>query len=126
MSNHLNVLVVEDNDDAATVEALMLATENHVVRIASDGPAAVREVQEARPDVVLLDLTLPGFDGFEVAKRIRQMSLAKQPWLVAVTGRCEEDDFRRSKDVGIDMHLVKPVAPEMLCTLLRRFQAVPH
>lgn len=126
MSHGLNVLVVDDDDNTATVEALLLATENHVVNVASDGPAAAREVQQAKPDVVLLDLSLPGFDGFEVARRIRQLNLSKQPWVVAVTGRCEEQDFRRSKDVGIDMHLVKPVAPETLCLLLRRFQAVPH
>ncbi len=126
MSNRLNVLVVEDDEDAATIEALLLATENHVVRIASNGPAALRDVEDAKPDVVLLDLTLPGCDGFEVAKRIRQLNLSKQPWLVAVTGRCEEEDFRRSHAAGIDVHLVKPVAPETLCILLRGFQSIPH
>lgn len=126
MSNHLNVLVVEDDENAATIEALLLATENHVVRIAADGPAALREIESARPDVVLLDLALPGCDGYEVARRIRELNLSERPWLVAVTGRCEEEDFRRSRAVGIDMHLVKPVAPETLCTLLRGFQSVPH
>ena len=126
MSHGLNVLVVEDDEDDATIEALLLATENHLVPIASDGPAALREVADGKPDVVLLDLALPGLDGFEVARRIRELNLSKQPWLVAVTGRCDEEGFRRSKDVGIDMHLVKPVAPETLCLLLRRFQSVPH
>jgi CheY-like chemotaxis protein len=126
VSNHLNVLVVEDDPDAATFEALLLGLENHLVRIASDGPAALREMQDARPDVVLLDLALPGCDGLEVARRIHKLNLSKRPWLVAVTGRSEEEDFRRSKDAGIDMHLVKPVPPETLCTLLRGFQDVPH
>jgi CheY-like chemotaxis protein len=126
MANHLNVLVVEDDEDAATIEALLLATENHEVRIACDGPAALREIVNAKPDVVLLDLALPGCDGFEVARRIRELKLSKRPWLVAVTGRCEEADFQRSQAVGIDMHLVKPVAPETLCILLRGFQSVPH
>jgi len=126
MSNQLNVLVVEDDPDTATAEALLLATENHQVRIASDGPAALREIEEAEPDVILLDLALPGYDGLEVAKRVREMNLSKPPWLVALTGRSDEDDFRRSKDAGIDMHLVKPVSPETLCTLLRGFQSVPH
>jgi DNA-binding response OmpR family regulator len=126
MSDHLNVLVVEDDPDAATAEAMLLATENHQVHIASDGAAALREIEDARPDVVLLDLTLPGCDGLEVARRIHQLNLSKRPWLVAVTGRTEEEDFRRSQDAGIDMHLVKPVAPETLCTLLRGFQNVPH
>jgi DNA-binding response OmpR family regulator len=126
MSHPLNVLVVEDDEDAATFEALLLATENHQVRIASDGPAAIREIEDAKPDVVLLDLALPGCDGFEVARRVRNLKLSKRPWLVAVTGRCEEEDFRRSQAAGIDMHLVKPVAPETLCTLMRGFQNVPH
>ena len=126
MSHPLNVLVVEDDEDTATLEALLLATENHQVRIATDGPAALREIEEDKPDVVLLDLALPGCDGIEVAKRIRQLNLSKRPWVVAVTGRCEDDDFRRSQAAGIDMHLVKPVSPDILCTLLRRFQSVPH
>jgi CheY-like chemotaxis protein len=115
----LNVLVVEDDEDAATIEALLLATENHVVRIVSDGPAALREVQQVRPDVVLLDLSLPGLDGYEVARRIRDMELPTRPLLVAVTGRCDEADVCRSKDVGIDMHFVKPVSPEILLMVLR-------
>jgi CheY-like chemotaxis protein len=122
----LNVLVVEDNEDQATVEALLLATENHAVEIATDGPAAVRVVQEVKPDVVLLDIGLPGFDGYEVARRIHEMKLPKQPLLVAVTGRWEEEDLRRSRDAGIDVHLVKPVAPETLCVLLRQFHNVVH
>jgi CheY-like chemotaxis protein len=125
MANHLNVLVVEV-DPVATFEALLLGLENHLVHIASDGPAALREIENAKPDVVLLDLALPGCDGLEVARRIHQLNLSKRPWLVAVTGRSDEEDFRRSQAAGIDMHLVKPVAPETLCTLLREFQNVPH
>ena len=126
MSHPLNVLVVEDDEDTATLEALLLATENHQVRIATDGPGALREIEDDRPDVVLLDLALPGCDGLEVAKRIGQLNLSKRPWLVAVTGRCEEEDFHRSQAAGIDMHLVKPVSPQTLCSLLRGFQCVPH
>ena len=115
----LSVLVVEDDDDAATVEALLLGMEHHQVTIASDGPAALREVRQAAPDVVLLDIGLPGLDGHEVARQIHEMRLPKQPMLIAVTGRSDTQDVRRSREVGIDMHLVKPVAPDTLCLLLR-------
>jgi DNA-binding response OmpR family regulator len=115
----LNVLIVEDDEDAATVEALLLGMENHDVTIASDGPAALREVQQGTPDVILLDLGLPGIDGLEIARRIRQMHLPKRPMLIAVTGRSDVQDVRRSREVGIDVHLVKPVAPDKLCLLMR-------
>ncbi len=115
----LNVLVVEDNEDAATIEALVLGMEHHAVTIASDGSAALHEIRQGTPDVVLLDLGLPGLDGYEVAECIHHMGLPKRPLLVAVTARDDAEDVRRSREVGIDIHLVKPVPPEKLCVLLR-------
>jgi len=123
-SDGLHVLVVEDDADSARTQALLLSAENHVVSIAGDGPSALREVQDSKPDVVLLDIGLPGMDGYEVARRVFDMNLWKRPLLVAVTGLGEAKDLRRSQEVGIDLHLVKPVAPETLCMLLRRFQRV--
>src|SRR5262245_30703389 len=114
-SDGLHVLVVEDDPDCARTQALLLSAENHADSVLGDGFAALREVQDSRPDVVLLDIGLPGMDGYEVARRIFDMNLWKRPLLVAVTGLGESKDLRRSQEVGIDLHLVKPVAPETLC-----------
>src|SRR5262245_52026329 len=105
MANHLNVLVVKDDKDTAIYEALLLAMENHQVRITSDSYSAVREARATKPDIVLLDLNLPSIDGFEIARQIREMDLAKRPVLIAVTNRTTTKDFRQSRVVGIDMHL---------------------
>jgi two-component system CheB/CheR fusion protein len=117
-------LVVEDNEDSATSQALLLGLEGHRVTLAADGPTALREVQRACPDMVLLDIGLPGMDGYEVARRVHEMQLWKRPLLVAVTAWGEEADRRRSAEVGIDLHLVKPVDPQTLIALLRRFRSV--
>jgi CheY-like chemotaxis protein len=115
----LNVLVVEDNEDAATIEALVLEMDSHVVTIASDGLAAVRKVQENTPDVVLLDIGLPGLDGYDVAERIHDMKLQKRPLIIAVTARNDPAEMQRSRAAGIDIHLVKPVPPDTLCLVMR-------
>jgi CheY-like chemotaxis protein len=116
--------VVEDDKDGATSQALLLGLEGHRVTLAADGPTALREVQQACPDVVLLDIGLPGMDGYEVARRVHEMQLWKRPLLVAVTAWGEEAHRRRSAEVGIDLHLVKPVDPQTLIALLRRFRSV--
>ena len=122
----LNVLVVEDDDDAATVEALVLGMENYAVTIASDGPAALRHIEQNAPDVVLLDIGLPGLNGHEVAERVYRMRLPKRPMLIALSGRDDAQQRRRSRQAGIDLHLVKPVAADKLCLLLRHIAAMFH
>jgi two-component system CheB/CheR fusion protein len=120
----LRVLVVEHDTVTAAVEAQVLATEDHTVTIAADGVAALREVRNLQPDVVLLDLVLPDLDGVEVARRIRTMNLPKRPLLVAVTDRDDGENRRRCTAVGIEVHLVKPVAHETLCVLMRQFHRI--
>jgi CheY-like chemotaxis protein len=117
----LRVLIVEDVADASAVLALLLRMEGHDVRVAPDGPAALALAEAISPDVVLLDIRLPGLDGWEVARRLRRRS-GKPPFLVALTGYGGECDRRRSEAAGIDLHLVKPADPELLLWLLRRFQ----
>jgi two-component system OmpR family response regulator len=118
----LRVLVVEDVADTSDTLVLLLHLEGHEVWVASDGPAALRQAGECEPDVVLLDLRLPGLDGWEVARRLCRQRLKKRPLLVAVTGYGQECDRRCSAEAGIDLHLVKPVDPERLLGLLKRFQ----
>jgi CheY-like chemotaxis protein len=123
----LRVLVVEDDAGLASDLAMLLGRCGHKVRVASDGAAALEATQASAPDVVLLDIGLPGMDGYQVARRVREEiapAMAKAPLLIAVTGRAGEADRRRSQEAGIDLHLVKPVDPHELLRLLERFQKI--
>jgi PAS domain S-box-containing protein len=114
----LRVLVVEDNVDAAESVALLLRLYGHEVQVVHTGPAGLEAAHAFRPNVVLLDIGLPGMDGYEVAKRLRQDAELKRVPLIAMTGYSREEDRSRSREVGIDQHLVKPVEPEKLHQLL--------
>ena len=102
------VLVVDDNKDAAEILAMLLEASGHDVRVAHDGPTALEAAIDYQPDAVLLDIGLPGLDGFEVAKRIRQQTTLENIVLVALTGYGRETDRLRSQEAGFDHHLVKP------------------
>ena len=104
----LRVLVVDDNECAAEILKMLVLDSGHLARMAHTGPTALAEALEYRPDVVLLDIGLPGLDGFEVAKRIRQEPLLHNIVLVAITGYGQESDQRHSREAGFDHHLVKP------------------
>ena len=112
------VLVVDDNVDAAEALALLLESSGHDVRTVHDGPTALEAVLDYRPDVVLLDIGLPGLDGFEVASRIRRFTGREGIRLVALTGYGQEGDQRRSREVGFDHHLVKPADFEAIQRIL--------
>ena len=102
------VLIVDDNVDSARSLADLLKMSGHDVRLAHDGPPALQTAINYRPDVVLLDIGLPGLSGFEVARRIRQQPTLKNIVLVALTGYGQETDRQRSLEAGFDHHLVKP------------------
>jgi PAS domain S-box-containing protein len=104
----LKVLVVDDNVDAAKSVAMLLRTSGYDARTAPDGPSAFQLALEYRPRVVLLDIGLPGVDGYEVAKWIRQEPSLKDVVLVALTGYGQETDRQRSREAGFDHHLIKP------------------
>ncbi|WP_439628934.1 response regulator [Gemmata sp.] len=120
----LSVLVVEDSADTAQSTADLLSMCGCRARVADGGPAGLRAAGEEVPDVVLLDIGLPGMDGWEVARRMRHAARGKQPLIVAVTGRGTDGDRDRSADAGIDLHLVKPVAPAALVLLLAQVRGV--
>ena len=107
-STGCRVLVVDDNVDAAQSLARLLEMTGHEYRLAYDGPSALEAVMEYRPDVVLLDIGLPGLDGFEVAQKIRQQAALCKIVLVALTGYGQDADRQLSQDAGFDYHLVKP------------------
>ena len=104
----LKVLVVDDNADAAAALATLLETDGHHVRRAHDGPAALAVADAFRPDAVVLDLGLPGMDGYEVARRLGAKGERRKPVLVAVSGYGRDEDRRRSRDAGFDHHFIKP------------------
>ena len=112
------VLVVDDNLDSAETIALMAQLWGHDVRTAHDGQAALEMAADYRPEVVLLDIGLPGMDGFEVARRLREQEWMAGVMLVAMTGYGQEEDRRRSREVGFDHHMVKPIDPGVLQALL--------
>jgi CheY-like chemotaxis protein len=120
----LRVLVVEDEADTAASVAMLLRLDGHEVQVAGDGPTALRVAQERPPDVALLDLLLPGMDGYEVARRLLERATDKRPLLIAITGCGQEPDRQRSAQAGIDLHLLKPVDPAALQGLLKRFQGI--
>jgi CheY-like chemotaxis protein len=120
----LRVLVVEDDEDTAASLSMLLRLYGYDVEAAADGPGALRAVQASRPDVVLLDLGLPKMDGWAVARQIRKQTGWRRPFLVAISGYGTQADQFRSQEVGIDLHLVKPVDPEELEVLLKRFEAL--
>jgi PAS domain S-box-containing protein len=116
------VLVVDDNVDSAKVLAKLLRISGHDVRTAYTGPTALEAAAAYPPDVVLLDIGLPGLNGYEVARRLRQNHQLKGVRLVAVTGYGQESDHQLSREAGFDLHLVKPVeyqeVRKLLSTLL--------
>jgi CheY-like chemotaxis protein/anti-sigma regulatory factor (Ser/Thr protein kinase) len=113
------MLVVDDNHDAASSLALLLQLMGHDVRVAHDGEEALRLAQQFRPQTMLLDLGMPGMDGYEACRRIRSADWGKGVRLIAITGWGKEEDRRKSAQAGFDLHLVKPVDPETLAQLLR-------
>ena len=120
------ILIVDDNADSARSLARLLRLSGHEVNTAGDGPGALREIEATHPDFVLLDIGLPGMDGYEVARSIREGRDSGRPVLVAVTGYGQEEDRRRSREAGFDYHFVKPVELDTLFSLLESHQCATN
>jgi CheY-like chemotaxis protein len=112
------VLLVDDNTDACDSLAELLRECGHDVRVAHDGSAALRDAPGFQPDVIVLDIGLPGMDGYEVARRLRGEPRLSGAILVALTGYGEERHRRRAEESGFDHHMTKPVDLEKLTALL--------
>ncbi|HZU36052.1 MAG TPA: response regulator [Gemmataceae bacterium] len=112
------VVVVDDNKDGAESLAMLLEFWGHDVKIAHDGPSALKTVQAEAPEVVLLDIGLPGMDGYQVARRLRAGPQPNQAVLVALTGYGQDEDRRRTREAGFDYHLTKPINPDALQDLI--------
>src|SRR5436305_5462416 len=119
------VLVVDDNRDAAESLELLLQIWGHQARSAQDGPEALSLAAEFQPEIVLLDIGLPGMDGYEVARQMRAQPAGRNALIVAVTGYGRNSDRLQSQEAGFDHHLVKPVQPEVLQELIASAKAAP-
>jgi two-component system, OmpR family, response regulator len=121
----LRALVVDDNTDTAGSTGELLALHGFDARVATTGRDAIRLARAEPPDAILLDLSMPIVDGFEVARQICEacdVAHARRPLLVAVTGHGSDDDRARTKAAGFDLHLTKPVAPALLVAVLRQHE----
>lgn len=116
------VLVVEDNDDARHMLVAALALDGHQVQAAPDGESGLELASRTPPDVVLIDIRLPGIDGYEVARRLRAANERRRIALVALTGFGQTEDRRRAFDAGFDAHLVKPVNTDRLKRVIAELQ----
>jgi CheY-like chemotaxis protein len=112
------ILVVDDNHDSALSLAMLLSIMGHDTRTAHDGESALEMAESFLPDVVLLDIGLPKLNGYEVAQRIRENAWGASMFLIAVTGWGQDEDRERSSEVGLNVHMVKPVEPAALEKLL--------
>jgi PAS domain S-box-containing protein len=120
------ILVVDDDRDAADSLALLLRLWGHEVRTSHDGQSALKAARSYQPDLVLLDIGLPGLNGYEVGRQLREEFGKEQMLLVAMTGYGQEEDRRRSQQAGFDHHWVKPVDPVALRALLAALDRVPR
>ena len=116
------ILVVDDNRDSANSLGILLSMAGNIIQTAHDGEEAVERAVSFGPSVILLDIGLPKMNGYEAARRIRELPGGKTLVLVALTGWGQEEDRRRSREAGFDHHLVKPVDPTMLQVLLDSLQ----
>jgi CheY-like chemotaxis protein len=105
----VRIMIVDDNRDSADSLASLLQLDGHETQVAYSGPGALERASQFRPALVLLDIGLPGMDGYEVARMLRAAPATAQVGLVAVTGYSRSEDERRARDAGFNAHLVKPI-----------------
>jgi CheY-like chemotaxis protein len=114
----VHILIVEDNEDGRESLRELLELWGHQVSVAGNGPEGVEMAFSIRPEVALIDIGLPGLDGNEVARRIRELLGGEEIALIAMTGYGQPEDRRRALQAGFDRYLVKPVDPAELSRLL--------
>jgi two-component system CheB/CheR fusion protein len=116
--NLLRVLVIDDSPDMCASTARLVNLWVHDARVATDGLAALEAAAQFNPDVILLDIAMPGMDGYEVARRLRQEPGPARPLLVSMSGFVGTEFRLRALESGCDLHWIKPVEPEILQRLL--------
>lgn len=119
-SGRLRILIVDDNVEGGQLLRALLAQRGHDVTVAVSGEEAVRVAKDILPHIGLLDIGMPGMDGYALAEHFRHDPLHSSMFLVAVTGWAQEEDKRRAIEVGFDAHVTKPADPDELNQLLLR------
>jgi CheY-like chemotaxis protein len=119
------VLAVDDNHDAVESLGILLHAEGYETRTAINGVEALRIFQAWNPEIVILDIGMPGFDGYEVAQRIRALKPREQVLLIALTGWSQKHHVERAFAAGFDHHIVKPGDPGALIKMLRAWSGRP-
>jgi signal transduction histidine kinase len=114
----IRILIVEDNRDAAESTRMLLDMDGHEVHIAYNGHDGIEAARKIQPQVILCDIGLPGMDGYEVARQIRQDSSFAAPYIVALTGYGRDEDQRQARDAGFDLHMTKPIDYSLLRRVL--------
>lgn len=114
------VLIADDNRDAAESLAMLLQMEGHEVTVVHDGREAVTAFEKVRPDAALLDIGMPGLNGYEIARLIRRAPHGRDITLIAVTGWGQENDKAQATEAGFNHHFTKPVEPDAITALLAR------
>jgi CheY-like chemotaxis protein len=116
--NRRRVLIVEDNQDAGEMYRLLIELAGHEALLAENGRLGLELFKAASPDIALVDIGLPGMDGYEIARRFRAEPNGAAVFLAALTGYGSASDRARSRQAGFDLHLLKPVDPQMLQSVL--------
>ncbi|HEX2239493.1 MAG TPA: response regulator [Gammaproteobacteria bacterium] len=117
-SSTRRILVADDNAAAADTLAELLSLFGNEVQVVHDGQAALKTFSAWRPDVILLDIGMPGMDGYEVARRVREQTASGKVMLIALTGWGQEKDRKLAREAGFDHHLLKPVDLQALQALM--------
>jgi CheY-like chemotaxis protein len=112
-----SILIIEDNADARDALRMLLELDGHTVEAVEEGQQALEVARAKDPDIALVDIGLPGIDGYEIARRVRARD-TRRPVLIALTGYGQPEDRRRATDAGFDDMLVKPVDPTALTNLI--------
>jgi CheY-like chemotaxis protein len=116
------ILVVDDNADSTETMEMLLKLSGHEVATAHDGESALEKTREFQPEIILLDVGLPGMHGYEVAQRLRSLPENKNLVIIALTGYGQEQDRERAMEAGFDYHFVKPVEFDTLESLLNKLE----
>ena len=115
------VLIVEDEESLLKLESILLVSKGYKVSGVADGNAALREIASDRPDVVILDVMLPGMDGFEICRRIRSDAATRSIVVIMLTAKKNSQDMERGVEAGADAYMTKPFKSAQLIATIERF-----
>jgi CheY-like chemotaxis protein len=117
----MRVLLVDDNTDALTMASVLFAAEGHIVTIASNPHEALGHAVATRSEVIVLDIGMPGMDGYDLARAIRALDLKPRPLIIAVSGYTKSEDVKRGLAAGFDFHYPKTIDPNLLLETVSKY-----